>query len=158
MENRKVCGITTLVAEIHRGFQVEVSLDAFAHKGNHRFPRFWGKGSQITDAFTQNWAEHGILWCNPPFSVLDKVVEKVRRDEGKIILICPDWQSQNYFWELQDMVVNKKFFPQGTSVYELDGKIMDPPAWGTWAFLLDANRRPPLRKILIFSRRKYLMN
>ena len=46
-----------LVAEILRDFQVEVSLDAFADKGNYRFSRFWGKGSQITYAFTKNWAE-----------------------------------------------------------------------------------------------------
>ena len=33
----------------------EPVLDCFADKGNHRFPRWWGKGGEQEDAFAQDW-------------------------------------------------------------------------------------------------------
>jgi hypothetical protein len=158
-KTEKYAVLPSLVQEILNDFQVEVTLDAFADQKNSRHPRHWGKGGEVEDAFSQNWSEHGLLWCNPPFSLLSQVVDKVRRDRAKIILICPDWNNQKYFWDLQDMVLKRKFFPVGTPVFELNGRACDPPKWGTWAFLLDGSKEPPsLRILMIVRRRKFFLN
>ena len=94
-------------------------LDCFADQETHLFHRWWGEGGEFPDAFDKNWAfdKVGTLWANPPFSKLPQVVEKVRRDGARMILVCPDWQRDLWWKDLQDMVVDKMLFPRGQKIF-----------------------------------------
>ena len=56
--------------------------DAFADSHNSRFAKWWGPGGDAPDAFTQNWWEAGLLWCNPPYSRLAEVIRKAIKGGG----------------------------------------------------------------------------
>jgi hypothetical protein len=77
------------------------NLDAFADRGNARFPRYWGRGGIEEDAWAQNWSESqaGLIWCNPPFEDLEAVVDKIQEDGAAAILVVPDWRNQPFFSE-----------------------------------------------------------
>ena len=44
----------------------EPTLDCFADRDTHLFPRWWGEGGEAPDAFEKNWnfEEVGTLWAN----------------------------------------------------------------------------------------------
>ncbi len=112
------------------------SVDSFADSANHCFLRWWGIGGEVEDAFTQNWNREPLIWCNPPFSVLDRVVVKAIAENARMVLICPDWPRQAWWHALQKHVKASHYMPEGTPVFECDGKPVGPTKWGTWAYCL----------------------
>lgn len=113
--------------------KVQPVLDAFADAGNHRFP-VWYK-----DAFAVRWPQDEVIWANPPFSMLQQVVEKIKRDGAKVLLVCPDWRSCSWWKSLQEHVVRRHYYPKGTAVFELDKKPVGGIRWGLWAYYVDGS-------------------
>jgi hypothetical protein len=75
------------------------NVDAFANSTNKRWEFHWGPRSQREDAFDVYWNYDavGLIWANPPFSELDRVIAKAHRDGAKMVLIAPDWKSTAYY-------------------------------------------------------------
>ena len=71
---------------------------------------------------------------------MPQVVAKVREDKARIIVVCPDWQRDRWWKDLQDMVVDKVFFPKGQKIFRAPGKSIGGTKWGVWAYLLDGER------------------
>ena len=50
-----------------------------------------------TDSWTWNWQslyeEGGLLWANPPFSKMGRVVAKAAMEPLGMVLLVPDWIS-----------------------------------------------------------------
>jgi Reverse transcriptase (RNA-dependent DNA polymerase)/DNA N-6-adenine-methyltransferase (Dam) len=61
-------------------------LDAFASSLNSQLPNYW---TIKDDAFTKAWGDYRLLWMNPPFNVLGRVVAKVKSDQATVILVTP---------------------------------------------------------------------
>jgi hypothetical protein len=89
------------------------------------------------NAWSLRWQRDELLWCNPPFTDLNKVVKKVREDKARIIFVAPDWRSLDFFREMWKMASKWNYYPRGLSIFELDGEQMPPTRWGVWAVLLD---------------------
>lgn len=61
--------------------------------------------SQATDAMQQVWPE-GLLYAFPPFSLISRVLHKVRRDRFlHMIIITPAWHSQPWYPQLLEMSI-----------------------------------------------------
>ena len=76
--------------------------------GNVRCPTYW---SREDDAFTKDWSSCGLLWCNPPFSLLGEVVNKLEREGAECILICPEWRSLAWFSKAEELMAKGKYYP-----------------------------------------------
>jgi hypothetical protein len=110
------------------------SIDAFASEKNKRFPRFWDKHA---DAFAQDWASEGLLWINPPFDALHRVVEKIRKDGALAIVVAPEWKNMSWWKKLKGMAVAEFLFDVKEPLFEREGEHqMKAPKWKTWAFLV----------------------
>jgi hypothetical protein len=128
---------------VRRGFvrdmsfrlKVDPVLDAFADESNHRFPLWW------KDAFAEPWPQDKVIWANPPFSMLGKVVDKIKTDEAKVLLVVPDWRSSPWWRSVQPHVVRQHYYPKGTAVFELDKKKVQAMHWGLWAYYVDGAMR-----------------
>jgi hypothetical protein len=77
-----------------------MDTDLFAASWNNQLPQFfsWGPqpGAIAANAFSVNWKNiHGYAF--PPFSLIFKCLEKLRREKASIILICPIWTGQPWF-------------------------------------------------------------
>ena len=78
-------------------------VDLFATKFNHRLdlyvspvpdPEAWA-----VDALSISWK--GFQgYAFPPIPILGKVIQKARRDQASLILICPRWPAQPWFPDL----------------------------------------------------------
>ena len=68
------------------------TIAAFASPGNNRFKEYWTKRD---DAFLQDWSRD-VLWINPAFSMMEKVLRKILTDQARGILVIPIWTR--YVW------------------------------------------------------------
>ena len=89
-------------------------VDAFASSGNYRLPDYW---SAHKDAFSKDW-KHQILWINPHYKLLPRIVEKIFRDEGRGIIIFPIWPDSSWFHALACISFFWWDFPPETSLFE----------------------------------------
>jgi hypothetical protein len=78
----------------------EMDVDLFASSWNSQLPRFiaWGPqpGAFAANAFSVRW-ENIYGYAFPPFSLIFRCIEKIRREKASIILICPVWTGQPWF-------------------------------------------------------------
>lgn len=77
-----------------------VHTDLFASAWNAQLPRFvsWLPQPQdlAVNAFALNWSNlEGYAF--PPFSLIPRCLDKIRRDQADVVLVCPLWQSQAWF-------------------------------------------------------------
>ena len=79
-------------------------IDHFATRFNTKLNRFVSpvpdQAAWAVDALTLHW-ETLDVYAFPPFSLLGKVLSKVR-DQGcrRMILIAPGWPNMSWFWDL----------------------------------------------------------
>ena len=114
-------------------------VDMFADGRNARFPRFWGEGGECSDAWKESWARTELLWCNPPFTDLDFVVQKAHAEGTNMILIAPQWDGRKYHDEMWEWSREHCYIKPGSDLFELDGKEAGPTRWGTWGVWIDTN-------------------
>lgn len=79
------------------------TMDLFATALNRQLPTFvsWRKqpGAFATDAFSLNWATIGLAWANPPFIMIGRLLQKVRREQASLVVVVPFWETQAW-WPL----------------------------------------------------------
>ena len=117
----------------------EPQVDCFADRANKRWPRHWGEGGEFKSAWDADWGKHGLLWCNPPYDdkVMTQAVRKLRQDNGRAVMILPDWDDYQFYSEMWPMVDRYYFYDRGSRVFELEGREMPGTNWGVWALLMD---------------------
>ena len=99
------------------------TVDSFAAEHNKRFDRFWSKKDS---AWSKNWGTEKLIWCNPPFEDMSRVVEKFISDKAKGIIIAPKWDHP--WWnKLMAITVDDWELPAGESIFERPGGIRQPP-------------------------------
>ena len=128
-------------------------VDLFASFENHQvekyYSRFFTPSCTAVDAFAQDWSNI-MGWCNPPFSLLSRVLIKGRQCGARMCLICPFTPSATW-WPLlispheqgafQNFVLAAQFigrrhnlFLPGTMAHAYANRI---PAWDCLALLID---------------------
>jgi hypothetical protein len=117
-------------------------VDLFASRLNHQIPIFYSwhpePGTTAVDAFLQPW-QNIRGWANPPFSLIGRVLEKVRKDKCTITLIAPIWSTQPWFPILIAMLIDyPRLLPQNQDLF-LPGKLgneqaLRSPNWNSAAW------------------------
>jgi hypothetical protein len=89
--------------------RVDLDIDLFASRLNYKISKFvsW-KADPLAwaiDAFTLQWKTF-IFYAFPPFSLIDRVCQKVLVDEAEGILVVPYWPAQSWFPLVLKLCVN----------------------------------------------------
>jgi len=104
------------------GLEGEFSCDLFANQMNAQHKPYC---TRANSAFWYNWSKlcdfgGNILWANPPFSQLDRVLAKVVQNPCKIVLVTPNWPGRPWRSVLDKIAVKQYFVPPGQAPYETD--------------------------------------
>jgi ribonuclease HI len=95
-----------LVSEIFQRFGTP-TIDMFATCRNTTLPRFasWGPdlNAEVIDCFTVNWGKYDSVYCFPPTPLVGRVIQKMKMDRARGILIVPHWESQIWFNQLRSI-------------------------------------------------------
>ena len=102
LDSKVFCGI------VSQTFVPEVDL--FASRLNAKTDRFisWHPepGAMAVDAFSLHWANMKC-YAFPPFSLLPRVLSKIRNDEALVLLIAPVWPTQSWYPLLLQLLINQ---------------------------------------------------
>ena len=93
-------------------------VDLFAAFWNAQLPSFfsWGPqpGAAGVDAFARNWV--GLEgYAFPPFSLIFRCLDKIAREEAKVVFICPVWSTQPWFPVLLELTCDVPLLLQPSS-------------------------------------------
>ena len=86
------------------------NIDLFASRLNYQLQPYvaWqpDPGAFAIDAFTLDWNKF-IFYAFPPFSLLDRVLQKIEHDQATGILVIPNWSTQTWFPRVQKLLIQK---------------------------------------------------
>ena len=65
------------------------------------------------DAFSLSWSQK-LIYCFPPFSLVGRVIQKIREDKATAILVAPLWPTQSWYPTVLNMLVGYPIVFQAT--------------------------------------------
>jgi hypothetical protein len=101
------------------------------------------------DAMTFRWStlhtnSDSILWGNPPFHMLEKIVDKIQQGPCEVALCTPEWTDQNWWKTLQQLSNKAIQLPGHRRIYK--GAYCKQPLrqneWRTVVWLVDTKNLP----------------
>ncbi len=105
-------------------FQVFPQVDLFASEDNAQLPIFFSFQPQEqalgTDAFLYDWGKYDTAYVFCPFSVLPRVLQKVKTDGANVILIAPVWTTAVWWANAMKLLrANPLMLPAGRTLLRL---------------------------------------
>ena len=102
-------------------------VDLFASRLNHKVPSYvaWRPDPKAVtiDAFAISWTER-LFYAFPPFSLITRVLRKIREDKAEGVLVAPLWETQPWFPLLIKMLVaHPLILPQSSNLLYLPYKV-----------------------------------
>ena len=92
------------------------NIDLFASRNNFQIDNYvsWGPdpGASFIDAFSLDWSEFNYVYIFPPFRLLPRILQKVRMERVKAIIVAPIWMGQPWFTPLQVASKDTWSFPR----------------------------------------------
>ena len=86
------------------------SLDRFASMQTTQLPRYnslyWDPYTEAVDALAQTDWELEINFVNPPFRLLNRVLDVIINQRAQATIIAPWWPSQTWFNRLLDILIS----------------------------------------------------
>ena len=87
-----------------------LQVDLFASSLNHQLPIYCSRAKDPKawkiDAFSFSWS--GIkAYAFPPFSLIPRVLRKIRDDQASVLLIAPWWPKRPWFLEMVELLTKE---------------------------------------------------
>ena len=113
----------------------DICVELFASQHQHFMQLFCSK--HLNNAFRFFWKAMGLVYANPPFSLLAKVLTEIAYEGRRVVLCTPDpgCSGEHTYWRqlLDRMTVGKVQLPDGPIyVPEDSGTAMQAPEWTTF--------------------------
>jgi hypothetical protein len=126
-------------------FDVIPVVDVFATSGNAKTPRFWSRfldpRAEAVNAFDQPWNPirvGGLLYINPPFSMLPRTIAKIIHDKAQALLVVPEWFSTDWWAQMCKCIAHPSYVHLNSS--KVMEQIVQNPRWHLRALLVDGAR------------------
>ena len=116
--------------------------DLFATEQNRQLDKYYSKDEEPlsagTNSFKQIWEVEGC-YANPPWSLLDKTVRRIREERLKVVLISPYWPSMEWFkMAVKICACPPIILGRHEKLYLMhEGKSRGAARWSSIAWLLD---------------------
>lgn len=136
----------------------DVKVDLFAQVGDRASCYAIDRSE---NAFAFDWSrlcenEGEVLWANPPFQIMSKVLGKIKRDPCRVVLLYPVWEEAKWWETLQSMIVVSVYLPKGECLFNgsVRKDMLPPPKWRAMVCVVDTRDKkvsppsPRLGKVL----------
>ena len=86
------------------------NYDLFASRNNHQYKLYASfkedPGADRVDSFNMYWGDKK-MYAFPPFCIIPRVIQKIRRDKATGVLVVPFWKNQIWYSEIGKMLVER---------------------------------------------------
>ena len=120
------------------------NLDLFATESNRQIDKYYSKEDEVLssgkDSFNQIWDTEGC-YANPPWSLLDRTVRRIKEERLKVALISPYWPNAEWFKLAVKMCACPPIMlGKHEKLYLMhQGKSRGAARWSSIAWLLDGS-------------------
>ena len=123
----------------------EIQVELFAGQQQHLMQLYCSK--RLNNAFHFFWKAVGLVYANPPLSLLAKVLTKIAYEGGKVVMYTPDWgcSGEHAYWRrmLDRMTVGRVQLPDGPMyVPEDSDTAMRAPEFASFLSIVDGFLNP----------------
>ena len=120
-------------------------MELFASQQQHIMQLYCSK--HLNNAFRFFWKAMGVVYANPPFSLLAKVLTKIAYEGGRVVMCAPDWgcSGEHAYWRrrLERMTVGRVQLPDGPIYVPKDSDTaMQAPEWASFLSTVDGFLNP----------------
>jgi hypothetical protein len=124
-------------------------IDLFATAANAKVSRFISWKREETawsqDAFNSCWSNMNRVYACPPWSLISKVLQKIKQDKVKATVITPFWTSALWYPTITAMSVDKPLRIPRNQVLPAPGNsphiLEKNPMWSLSAWNIDGSKR-----------------
>lgn len=108
-------------------------IDMFASRMNKQLDRYvsWRADpeAEFVDAFAMSW-ENIYFYAFPPFSLISRLMTKLREDHSECILIAPIWLTQTWFLTVMEHLVQDPYIlPVHQELLTIPGTVKTHPLY-----------------------------
>ena len=122
-----------------RMFAYQPLIDLFASRGNKQVPKYcsWVKDPLSQgNAFRHKWT-HMQAWCNPPWSLIPKVLKKIQTDQARLLVCLPVWRSATWWPMFRHLQLTRPLLLRRAPMYvSPKGLFLPAPRWATLCTIL----------------------
>jgi hypothetical protein len=123
------------------------TVDLFASSKHHQIPRYYTPEKYANDrnaiginAFKIDWKAESKPYINPPWSLIESCLKKIRKDKIRCLMIVPNWTRSPWFPVFSRMI--KDSIKIIAPLYLDDhGNLRPKPRWDTIAAILDSTEQ-----------------
>ena len=135
----------TIFVAMCQNFNVKPAIDLFASARHHQLPRYYSvdrKDSRAEgyNAFNFLWTPDIMLYINPPWTLLDEVMDKIIRDGSRCLLVTPYWPEKDWYRKLRTLKRDRRYWSQPLYLKE-HGRMQRAPRWDTVFTYIPGDRR-----------------
>ena len=91
-------------------------VDLFASRNNFQISKYvsWcpDPGAIFVDAFTGKWSQFQSVYAFPPFRLLNRVLQKIKKERVRSIVVAPNWPGQPWHTPLKRQSTMILHFPR----------------------------------------------
>ena len=91
-------------------FHFQPDIDCFASHGNAQLETYVSRQldpyAAHIDAFSINWARYNP-YLFPPFSLINRVLQKIRVDQATALCVVPRWTTQAWWPHMQELLIGE---------------------------------------------------
>ena len=115
--------------------EVRPQVDLFASDVHHQLDEYYSvdqsdPNAKGIDAFNFVWESPPVLYINPPWTLIGKVLAKIIHDQAYALLVTPEYRRAP--WQpMLDQVIIKSFLWTKPLYLDDQGKLRPQPRWNT---------------------------
>jgi hypothetical protein len=130
-----------------QNFGVHPEIDLFASSNMTQLPAYYTADKQDSlalgcNAFSVHWDPTRWLYANPPWSLLDQVIDKIQREGSRLLLVTPYWPNAPWFQTLRQLTLDRRKWSQPL-YQDPNGALRPAPSWATRFTLVDGSQGMP---------------
>ena len=122
-------------------------MDIFADESHHQLPLYLSPtsdpGSLGTNAFRFHWGHHNPVYVNPPWSLITRVVQKLKDEGTPALIVTPEWSRAPWYHTLRGMTSRSRLIAEPCSMKE-NTSLRPKPRWNTRFSVVNSPKLSPL--------------
>jgi len=125
----------TIFLAMCKNSSVQPEVDLFASHRQHQLPRYYSvdpndQYAEGYNAFNFRWTPEVTVYVNPPWSLLDEVVDKIIQDGTRVLLVTPCWPEEQLYRKLRKLRRERRYWRKPLYLDD-SGRLQRAPAWAT---------------------------
>ena len=118
-----------------QNFDIAPVLKMFVSWHHQQLPRYFFANVKDTradgyNAFNYHWDSDVVLYMNPPWLLLDQVVNKIIADKSTVLLVAPRWFEASWYKKLTKLRLERRHWNQ-VLYLNVNGSLQKRPRWAT---------------------------